>query len=352
MRSLFNSKNSTKLFSSFSMKNFWKSTSTKAPVTVAITGGCGNIAYSLAFRIASGELYGKDQPIILNLVDIPDMESKLQGVKMELDDCAFPLLVKTNITSKLSEGFKDIDVALLVGSKPRSTGMERKELLAANGKIFVDQGKALSDYAKRTVKVLVVGNPANTNCLIAMKNATSLKPENFNAMTRLDHNRALAQLAQKTNCQTTDIAKMAIWGNHSATMFADISNTTVNGKKALDLVQQDWYEKEYIPKIAQRGAEIIKFRGASSAASAANAAIDHVRDWIGGSQDWVSMAVPTDGKSYDIPKDLIFSFPCTVSNSKYEIVKNIPINEFASQKLKATIKELVEERQEVENLLK
>jgi malate dehydrogenase len=305
----------------------------------------------LAFRVASGELLGKDQPVIINLVDIPEMEAKLEGVRMELDDCAFPLLVKTNCATKLSEGFKDIDVGLLVGSKPRSKGMERGDLLKQNGKIFVDQGKALSDHAKRTVKILVVGNPANTNCLIAMKNAKSLKPENFNAMTRLDHNRALAQLSQKTNTPVQGLSKLAIWGNHSSTMFADLSNSTVNGKKALDIVGKEYYEKTFIPVVAQRGAAIINARGASSAASAGNAAIDHVRDWILGTEEWVSMAIPTDGKLYDIPKDLIFSFPCTTDKGQYKVVTGLHLDEFAKERIKKTTDELLSERQEVEHLL-
>jgi len=321
-------------------------------MTVAITGGSGNISYSLAFRVANGDLLGRDQPVIINLVDIPDMEAKLQGVKMELDDCAFPLLVKTNTTSKLADGFKDIDVALLVGSKPRTKGMERGDLLKQNGKIFVEQGKALSDHAKRSVKVLVVGNPANTNCLIAMKNAPSLKPENFNAMTRLDHNRAVAQLAEKTGKTVHDIAKLAIWGNHSSTMYADLSHTTVDGKNAIDLIGKEWYEKTYIPLVAQRGAAIINTRGASSAASAGNAALDHVRDWILGTENWVSMAVPTDGKLYGIPKDLIFSFPCTTSNGEYKVVTGLSIDKFSEGRIKVTTDELIAERNEVEHLLK
>jgi malate dehydrogenase len=289
--------------------------------------------------------------VIINLIDIQPMEEKLRGVKMELDDCAFPLLVKTNTTSKLSEGFKDIDVAFLVGSKPRGKGMERADLLKQNGAIFVEQGKALGDHAKRTVKVLVVGNPANTNCLIAMKNAKGLKPECFNAMTRLDHNRALAQLALKTNSSVNDIQHLAIWGNHSGTMYADLSNTLVKGKKASDLVNREWYEKEYIPTVAQRGAEIIKARGASSAASAAGAAIDHVRDWVLGTEDWVSMSIPTDGKLYDVPKDLIFSFPCTTNNGNYKVVTGLKLDEFSQKKIKATTDELLAERKEVEHLL-
>ena len=261
----------------------------KEPKRVAVTGATGNIAYSLAFRIASGELLGKDQPVILHLIDLPVMEDKLKGVKMELDDCAFPLLADTVCTSNMATGFKDVDIALLVGSKPRGPGMERKDLLTQNGKIFVDTGKALNDNAKRDVKVLVVGNPANTNCLIAMKNAPNLRPENFNAMTRLDHNRGLAQLAQRTKTSINAVSKFAVWGNHSSTMFPDLFNTTINGKAAIGLpgVDQEWYGKDFIPTVQQRGAAIIKARGASSAASAANAAIDHVRDWVLGTQEWV-----------------------------------------------------------------
>lgn len=305
----------------------------------------------MAFRVASGELLGKDQPVIINLVDIPEMEPRLEGVKMELEDCAFPLLVKTNTASDLSKGFKDIDIAFLVGSKPRSKGMERADLLKQNGQIFVAQGKALGDHAKRTVKVLVVGNPANTNCLIAMKNAKGLKPENFNAMTRLDHNRALAQLALKVDTPITNIKQLAIWGNHSGTMFPDLYNTTVNGKKALDVISKDFYEKEYIPLVAQRGAAIINARGASSAASAANAALDHVRDWVQGTNEWVSMSIATDGKAYDIPKDLIFSFPCTVKNGQYHIVEGLKLDEFARDRVKKTTDELLSERKDVEHLL-
>jgi len=346
-------KATSNLMTNYSKKSFWKvGLSKKDPVTVSVTGGTGNIAYSLAFRIASGELLGKDQPVILNLIDIPEMESRLVGVKMELEDCAFPLLAKTNTTSKLSEGFKDVDIAFLVGSKPRTKGMERGDLLKQNGKIFVEQGKALSDHAKRSVKVLVVGNPANTNCLIAMKNAPSLKPENFTAMTRLDHNRAEAQLAIKTNTPVQGLNKVAIWGNHSSTMYADLANATVNGKKAIDIVGKEWYEKTFIPLVAKRGADIIAARGASSAASAANAAIDHVRDWVAGSEDWVSMAIPTDGKLYDIPKDIIFSFPCTTDQGQYKVVTGLKFDEFGKQKIKITTDELISERAEVEHLLK
>ena len=336
----------------FSMCGSSSGRSNKPPMRVAITGATGNIGYALAFRIASGELLGRDQPVILHLVDIPGMDDKLKGVLMELDDCAFPLLEQTVTTTDLKVGFNDIDVALLVGSKPRSKGMERGDLLNENGKIFVSQGRALNDHAKRTVKVLVVGNPANTNCLIAMKNAPNLPSENFNAMTRLDHNRGLAQLAQQVGSHPRFIRNFAIWGNHSSTMFPDLHNTTINGKRALDLVSQEWYNNEFIPIVQQRGAAIIKARGASSAASAGNSAIDHVRDWVLGSSEWVSMSVPTDGRAYGIEKDLIFSFPCTVTNGKYTIVPNLTLNEFSRQKIEETQKELVQERNLVEHLLK
>lgn len=336
----------------YSKRNYWKSG--KEPMRVALTGASGNISYSLAFRIASGELLGKDQPVILHLIDLPMMEEKLKGVKMELDDCAFPLLANTVITSNLGTGFKDVDIALLVGSKPRGPGMERGDLLTQNGKIFVETGKALDDNAKRDVKVLVVGNPANTNCLIAMKNAPHLKPRNFHAMTRLDHNRALAQLAIKTNNSINAITKLCIWGNHSSTMFPDIHNATINGKKALEFegVSQTWYEKDFIPTVQQRGAGIIKARGSSSAASAANSAIDHVRDWVLGTQEWVSMSVLTDGKVYGIEKDLIFSFPCTCDKGDFKIVEGLKINEFTKKAIDATAKELISERNAVESMLK
>lgn len=279
------------------------------------------------------------------------MESKLKGVKMELDDCAFPLLHGINTTSNLSVGYKDCDAAFLVGSKPRGPGMERGDLLKQNGAIFVEQGKAIGENASRHVKVLVVGNPANTNCLIAMKNAKGLKPENFNAMTRLDHNRALSQLAEKANCKTTDIKNMTIWGNHSSTMYPDLHCTSINGKSALEIVGQEWYEKSFIPTVAKRGAAIIDARGASSAASAANAAIDHMRDWFLGTNEWVSMAVPTDGTQYGVEKDLVYSFPCVVKNGVYSIVQGIKLNDFSKERMKITTDELISERRDVEHLL-
>lgn len=330
-----------------SYKNF----TSKTPKVVSITGSSGNIGYAMAFRVASGEMLGKDQPVILNLVDIPEMEPKLLGVKMELEDCAFPLLHKINTTSNLSQGFKDADCVMLVGSRPRTKGMERSDLLKLNGKIFVDTGKAINDNVKRTCKILVVGNPANTNCLIAMKNAPSLSPFNFNAMTRLDHNRALALLASKTNSPLGSIENLVIWGNHSSTMYADIDFTKVGGKDALSLVGKEWYEKTFIPQVAQRGAAIIAARGASSAASAANAAIDHMRDWVLGSKKWVSMAIPSNGSLYGVPKDLIYSFPCTVENGNVKVVEGLKISDFSRNKMDLTAKELLEERKEVENML-
>jgi len=328
----------------------------KKPMRVAVTGAAGQIGYSLLFRIASGEMLGKDQPVILQLLEIPDEKAQkaLKGVMMELDDCAFPLLQSMIPASDPKVAFKDIDVALLVGARPRGPGMERKDLLEANGAIFVPQGKALNEVASRDVKVLVVGNPANTNCLIAMKNAPSLKPQQFTAMMRLDHNRALTQVAQKTGKPVTSVKKMSIFGNHSATQYPDIFNAEVDGKNAAQLVNdQEWVEKTFIPTVQKRGAAIIDARGLSSAASAANAAIDHVRDWVHGttSGDWVSMGVPSDG-SYGIPEGLIFGYPCTTSGGKYQVVKGLNQNDFAKAKIAATQKELTEERAAIEQLLK
>jgi malate dehydrogenase len=301
-------------------------------------------------------MLGKDQPVILQLLEIPDEKAQkaLKGVMMELDDCAFPLLQSMVPASDPKVAFKDIDVALLVGARPRGPGMERKDLLEANGAIFVPQGKALNEVASRDVKVLVVGNPANTNCLIAMKNAPSLKPQQFTAMMRLDHNRALTQVAQKTGKPVTSVKKMSIFGNHSATQYPDIFNAEVDGKNAAQLVNdQEWVEKTFIPTVQKRGAAIIEARGLSSAASAANAAIDHVRDWVHGtaSGDWVSMGVPSDG-SYGIAEGLIFGYPCTTSGGKYQVVKGLSHNDFAKAKIAATQKELAEERAAIEQLLK
>lgn len=324
----------------------------KSPVRVTITGAAGNIGYAMAFRIAAGDMLGPDQPVILQLLEITPALPALQGVVMELNDCAFPLLKGIVATDDVNIAFKDCDYALLVGARPRGPGMERKDLLEANGAIFAPQGKALNDHASRNVKVLVVGNPANTNALIAQKNAPDLDPRQFTAMTRLDHNRALSQLAEKTGAHTTDIRKMTIWGNHSSTQYPDIDNATVSGKAAKTLVDNAWYENTFIPDVQQRGAAIIKARGASSAASAASAAIDHMRSWALGTEgdDWVSMAVPSDG-SYGIAEGIIYSYPCRCKNGQYEIVQGLAISDFSREKMAATEAELREERAAVEHLL-
>ena len=325
-----------------------------APVRVAVTGAAGQIGYSLLFRIAGGEMLGTDQPVILQLLEIPDEKAQkaLKGVMMELDDCAFPLLHGMVAASDPVVAFKDAEVALLVGARPRGPGMERKDLLEANGKIFAPQGRALDQVAQREVKVLVVGNPANTNALIAMSNAPRLKKSNFTAMTRLDHNRALAQLAEKTGKPTTEIRRMTIWGNHSSTQYPDVSECRVKGKPAPKLVEEQWYRETFIPTVQQRGAAIIKARGASSAASAASAAIDHMRDWALDTPkgDWVSMAVPADG-SYGIKKGVIFSFPVTCTKGKWKIVKGLDLDQFSRERLNATERELWEEREGVKDLL-
>ena len=324
----------------------------KNPVRVTITGAAGNIGYALAFRVAAGDMLGPDQPVILQLLEITPALDALKGVAMELNDCAFPLLRGLVTTDDANVAFKDCDYALLVGARPRGPGMERKDLLAANGAIFGPQGKALNDHASRHVKVLVVGNPANTNALIAQAAAPDLNPRNFTAMTRLDHNRALSQLAEKTGTHSTDIAKMTIWGNHS-TQYPDISHATVQGKPAKGLVEDSWYKDTFIPVVQQRGAAIIKARGASSAASAASAAIDHMRTWALGTDgdDWVSMGVPSDG-SYGIAPGIIYSYPCRCKNGDYEIVQGLEIDAFSREKMDATERELREERAAVENLLK
>ena len=320
----------------------------KSPVRVAVTGAAGQICYSLLFRIAAGEMLGSDQPVIFQLLEITPAMKALEGVVMEIDDCAFPLVAGFVLTDDANVAFKDADYALLVGAKPRVAGMERSDLLEANGGIFKIQGKALNDNASPDVKVVVVGNPANTNANTAMINAPDLDPKNFTALTRLDHNRALAQLAAQTDADVSDIKKMIIWGNHSTTQYPDLSQTTVGGKAALDLVDRSWYENDYIPRVAKRGAEIIDARGASSAASAANGAIDHIRDWVMGTPegDWTSMAVPSDG-SYGIPEGLTYSFPVTCSNGEYSIVQGLEIDEFSQAKMDATQKELEEERDAV-----
>jgi len=328
---------------------------TKAPVRVAVTGAAGQIGYSLLFRIASGEMLGKDQPVILQLLEIPDEKAQkaLKGVMMELDDCAFPLLHGMVPASDPMVAFKDAEVALLVGARPRGPGMERKDLLEANGKIFGPQGKALDQVAKRNVKVLVVGNPANTNCLIAMKNAPSLDPKQFTGMMRLDHNRATSQIAQKLGKPVTSIAKVVVWGNHSATQYPDLFQAECEGKKAWPMINdQAWLETQFIPTVQKRGAAIIDARGLSSAASAANAAIDHIRDWTLGSRpgDWVTMGIPSDG-SYGIPEGVIFGYPVTCKDGRYEIVKGIDISEFSRGRINGTLKELHEERDGVKHLL-
>jgi malate dehydrogenase len=325
----------------------------KKPVRVAITGAAGQIGYSLLFRIASGEMLGKDQPVFLQLIDIPQAMKAVEGVMMELDDCAFPLLAGMQSASDPNEGFKDTDVALLVGARPRSKGMERKDLLAANGAIFTAQGKAINDHASRDVKVLVVGNPANTNAYIAMNNAPDLDPSCFTAMVRLDQNRAMTQIAQKLGKAVTDVKKMTIWGNHSATQYPDAFNAQVDGKSVAELINdQAWLEGTFIPTVQKRGAAIIDARGLSSAASAANAAIDHIHDWYLGTApgETVSMGVRSDG-SYGIQEGLIYGFPCTCKGGKWEIVQGFSVNEFSRAKLDATAAELADEASQVQDLL-
>ncbi len=324
----------------------------KTPVRVAITGAAGQIGYQLAFRIASGQLFGPDQPIILQLLEITPALNALNGVAMELDDCAFETLHGVVVTDKAEVAFKDINYGLLVGARPRGPGMERKDLLLANAQIFSAQGKALDAVADRRVKILVVGNPANTNALIARENAKGLDPRNFTAMTRLDHNRAKAQLAGKTGTHVSDIRGAIIWGNHSATQFPDLAHATVGGAPALSKVSQSWYREEFIPTVQQRGAAIIKARGASSAASAASAAIDHVHDWALGTagDDWVSMAVASDG-SYGIGEGIVYSYPVRCVRGEYQIVQGLSVDEFGRGKMAATETELREERAGVTDLL-
>ena len=324
----------------------------KAPVRVAVTGAAGQISYSLLFRIAAGQMLGEDQPVILQLLEITPALGALEGVAMELDDCAFPLLAGIVQTDDPNVAFKDADYALLVGARPRGPGMERKDLLEANAAIFSVQGKAINDNASPDIKVLVVGNPANTNALIAQRNAPNINPRQFTAMTRLDHNRAMTQLAQKTGTTINDVKKMTIWGNHSSTQYPDLHHTTVNGKTAIDMVDQAWYEGTYIPEVQQRGAAIIKARGASSAASAANAAIAHMRSWALGTAegDWVSMGVYSDG-SYGIAEGLIYSYPCVCKNGDWEIVQGLEVNDFSRARMAATEQELAEERDAVSHLL-
>jgi len=325
------------------------------PIRVAVTGAAGQIGYSILFRIASGEMLGKNQPIFLQLLEIPDEKAQkaLKGVMMELDDCAFPLLQGMEAAADPMVAFRDTEIALLVGARPRGPGMERKDLLEANGRIFAPQGKALDAVANRKVKVLVVGNPANTNCLIAMKNAPSLKPTQFTAMMRLDHNRSVSQIARKIGKPLASIRKMTIWGNHSATQYPDLFHAEAGGKKVWPMIDDmGWLEKDFIPTVQKRGAAIIEARGLSSAASAANAAIDHIRTWVQGTRagDWVSMGVPADG-SYGIPEGVVYGYPVTCKDGKYKIVKGIAVSEFSRARMQSTLGELQEERDAIGPLL-
>jgi len=324
----------------------------KPALNVAITGAAGQIGYALAFRVASGQIFGPDQPVKLHLLEITPALPALQGVVMELNDCAFPTLTQVAATDDAKVAFRDCHAALLVGARPRGPGMERKDLLLANAQIFSAQGKALNEAADRKARILVVGNPANTNALIAQANAKDLNPRNFTAMMRLDHNRAIAQLADKTGTHVSAIRRMTIWGNHSSTQYPDITHALVNGKPAPSLVARDWVEQTFIPTVQQRGAAIIKARGASSAASAASAAIDHVRDWARGTADgdWVSMGVPSDG-SYGIPAGVIYGFPVTCKNGEYQVVPGLSVDEFSRKRMDATHQELLEERDGVKELL-
>ena len=326
----------------------------KKPVRVAVTGAAGQIGYALLFRIASGEMLGKDQPVILQLLEIPDEKAQkaLKGVIMELDDCAFPLLAGIEAHGDANTAFKDTDYALLVGARPRGPGMERKDLLAANAQIFTAQGKALNAVASRNVKVLVVGNPANTNAYIAMKSAPDLPRKNFTAMLRLDHNRAASQIAAKTGKPVASIEKLAVWGNHSPTMYADYRFATVDGKSVKDLINDDvWNKDVFLPTVGKRGAAIIEARGLSSAASAANAAIDHMRDWaLGSNGKWVTMGIASDGQ-YGIPKDTMFGFPVTTEAGEYKLVEGLAIDAFSQERINVTLKELQEEQEGVKHLL-
>jgi len=324
----------------------------KKPVRVAVTGAAGQISYSLLFRIAAGQMLGADQPVILQLLEVTPAMKALQGVVMELDDCAFPLVAGIETSDDPNVAFKNAQYALLVGARPRGPGMERADLLAANGGIFKVQGKAINDHASRDIKVLVVGNPANTNAWTCMKSAPDINPRQFTAMTRLDHNRAVAQLAAKTGSTVADIRKVTVWGNHSTTQYPDLSQALVSGKAALSLVERPWYENEYIPRVAKRGAEIIDARGASSAASAANAALEHMRDWALGTpaDDWTSMGIPSDG-SYGIDTGLMYSFPLGCKGGDYEIVQGLPVDDFSRSRMAATEKELQEERAAVQQLV-
>jgi len=325
----------------------------KEPVRVTVTGAAGQIGYSLIFRIASGQMLGPNQPVILQLLELPQGAKSLEGVVMELKDCAFPLLRGVVQTDSVQKAFEGSDYALLVGAKPRSKGMERADLLKENGKIFAEQGRAINSYANRNIRVVVVGNPANTNAMITSHFAPKIPPKQITAMTRLDHNRGLAQLAEKANCKVTDIERFAIWGNHSATQYPDISHCMINGKVAKDVIKDDkWVKDTFITTVQQRGAAIINARGASSAASAASSAIDHMHDWmLGTNGKWISMAVPSDG-SYGMDKGIWYSFPVVTRNGDYMIVPNLPCDEFSKEKMDATRKELVSEREAIASLLK
>jgi malate dehydrogenase len=317
------------------------------PVRVTVTGAAGQIGYSLLFRIASGDLLGSGQPVDLRLLEIPQAMGALEGVAMELVDCAFPLLADLDLHDDPNEAFDGVEVALLVGSRPRTKGMERAELLSENGKIFTVQGKALNDHAGPDVKVLVVGNPANTNCLIAMNNAPDIPRERFTSMMRLDHNRAVAQLANKVGAPVTDIAEMGVWGNHSPTMYPDLFNARVRDQRAVDVVDDmEWVEQDFLPNVGKRGAAIIEARGSSSAASAASAAIDHVNDWVTGSIDWVSMGIPSDG-SYGIPEGLICGFPCVCTDGQWKVLEGLDLDPFSRTRIDASVAELIDERDTV-----
>ncbi|PIT39217.1 malate dehydrogenase [Snodgrassella alvi] len=324
----------------------------KKPVRIAVTGATGQIGYALLFRIASGDMLGTDTPVILQLLDLPQSQTAAQGVMMELQDCAFPLLVDMFATHDPEVAFKDADIAILVGARPRSKGMERSDLLQANAEIFATQGAALNKVASRNVKVVVVGNPANTNAYIAMKSAPDLPAKNFTALMRLDHNRALSQLAEKTGKPVSKISKLCVWGNHSPTMYADYRFATIDNENIAEMINdQSWYVNEFLPKVGKRGSAIIEARGLSSAASAANAIIDQIHDWvIGTNGEWVTMGVPSDG-SYGIPEEMVFGFPMTCENGEYTIVKDLPIDEFSQQRINQTLAELEEEKAEVSNLI-
>ena len=324
----------------------------KAPAKVTVTGAAGQIAYSILFRIASGQMLGPDQPISLQLLEITPAMKALEGVMMELDDCAFPLLASIKASDDANVAFDGCDYGMLVGARPRGPGMERSDLLAANGGIFKDQGSAINSVANDHVKIVVVGNPANTNALVCIQNAPDVPPEQITAMTRLDHNRAKYQIAKKAACDVSEVKKLTIWGNHSTTQYPDLHHAEVAGNAAMSFVEPDWYDKEYIPKVAKRGAEIIDARGASSAASAANAAIEHMRDWVLGtpSDDWTSMGVWSDGNNYDVSSGLVYSFPVKCSGGKYEIVTGLEVSDYSRQKMNDTQTELLEEKEAVSNI--